>query len=325
MRLFTTLVLAFLCLHTFAQEEEKTSAFTFSGSGDVYFRAKGEAPATSFGNLEGFALGMLNLKASYQYKNTGVVADLVLGPRGEDATFMSPLLRAGGSSNVINQLYLFWDVTDKITLTMGNFNTFVGYEVISPVDNFHYTTSYLFSYGPFSHTGLKADFDLGNGFTAMAGVFNATDETEYNWSDHYYGGAQIGYEKDNFSNYANVYFDDKKIQLDLVTAYDFSDQTHVEFNGSWNSDLYWGAALYVEEDLTDDLSLGLRGEHFVDTGLGLYGDKEKVNEVTASLNYSIGNLRIIPEVRIDWAANPHFADQTEKMLGSYLVAAVYAF
>ena len=135
-------------------KEETSQKFSFSGSVDAYYRANlnaanagdnYQAPGSSFANLPGFALGMANIIAGYEGENVGFVADLVFGPRGEDAVFGSPL----GSSNIINQLYAYWNVSDKITLTFGNFNTFLGYEVISPVANFNYSTSYLFFLRPF--------------------------------------------------------------------------------------------------------------------------------------------------------------------------------
>ena len=139
---------------TFAQEaeEETTPKFSISGTVDAYFRGNlnapnvGEntmAPGSSFANLPGFALGMANVVAAYEGEKVGFVADLVFGPRGTDAIFNSPMYSATG--NIVNQLYMYWNVSDKVTLTMGNFNTFLGYEVISPAANFNYSTSYLFS------------------------------------------------------------------------------------------------------------------------------------------------------------------------------------
>ena len=151
---------------TFAQEEEEAKKFSLSGSVDAYYRTNlngdngfddgsglpNAAPGSSFANLPGFALGMANVIAAYEGEDVGFVADLVFGPRGTDAIFASPLYSATG--NIVNQLYVYWNLSESVKLTFGNFNTFLGYEVISPVANFNYSTSYLFSYGPFSHTGL---------------------------------------------------------------------------------------------------------------------------------------------------------------------------
>ena len=152
-----TLILVLSTSIILAQDSLK-SKLSLEGSIDTYYKRNlstnntGLSPATSFANGNGFSLGMFNLISSYESGKTGFVADLVYGPRGEDAVFLST-----GSSNIINQLYAYWYVNDKVTLTMGNFNTFLGYEVISPTGNFNYSTSYMFSYGPFSHSGLKAD------------------------------------------------------------------------------------------------------------------------------------------------------------------------
>ena len=133
---------------TFAQEEkteEPEKTFNISGSVDTYFRSSEYAPGSSFANLNGFALGMANVIFSYEGEKSGFVADLVFGPRGNDAVFGSTV----GSNPIVNQLYAYYNLSDSFTLTLGNFNTFLGYEVISPVANFNYTTSYMFSYGPF--------------------------------------------------------------------------------------------------------------------------------------------------------------------------------
>ena len=193
MKLFKTTLLSlslFASTVTFAQEEPTTEEPTFSiaGSIDTYYRSSEYAPGTSFGNLPGFALGMANVILSYEGEKSGFVADFVFGPRGTDAVFNST-----GSSNIVNQLYAYYNVSDSFTLTLGNFNTFLGYEVISPVANFNYTTSYMFSYGPFSHTGLKADIALTDDVSIMLGMLNSTDMTEFQpIGDDYMIGAQLG-------------------------------------------------------------------------------------------------------------------------------------
>jgi hypothetical protein len=47
----------------------------------------------------------------------------------------------------IQNLYATY-ATEKLSFTAGFMGTFIGYEVISPVANFH-STSYLFTNGPF--------------------------------------------------------------------------------------------------------------------------------------------------------------------------------
>ncbi len=330
---------------TFAQEEADSSALQISGSIDAYFRVNlnadfDQAPGTSFANLPGFSLGMANIILSKEVNGVGFVADAVFGPRGEDATFLSPFLRAGGSSNIVNQLYAYWNVSDKVTLTLGNFNTFLGYEVISPTSNFNYSTSYLFSYGPFSHTGIKADFDLGSGLTLMTGVFNPTDATEYNPTNDFVGGLQLGYAAGDFSIYANFLGDlageDEEgnsafRQFDITAGYDVTNKIYLGLNTSVASDNFFGIAGYLQYQTTDDLKLGIRVESFEDQGLGLFGgtadDPQDVLNVTLSANYAVGPLTIIPEFRIDAFSTEIVASEDEltDSLSSFVLAVAYGF
>lgn len=312
----------------FAQEEaeniekveEKASQLTLSGSVDAYFRTnfnapnQGEntmAPATSFGNLPGFSLGMANIIATYEGQKVGAVVDLVFGPRGEDAVFGSPLYAGGmaGSSQMINQLYVYWNVTDVLTLTFGNFNTFLGYEVISPTANFNYSTSYMFSYGPFSHTGVKADFALSENWSFMAAVMNPTDMTEFNLNGTYTLGAQLGYSTDAGSTYLNFVYGDQDgklenngslipeqssagntFQVDLTTGFNLTESLYLGVNTTYNttssgeifngSDVqetdgdgsgFYGFAGYLQASTSEKFSLGLRGEYFSVFNGGLEG------------------------------------------------------
>jgi hypothetical protein len=300
--------------------EEEPSKLTFSGSVDTYFRTnfngpnKGDnfqAPATSFGNLPGFSLGMANIIATYQGEKVGAVADLVFGPRGEDAVFGSPMYAGGmaGSSQIVNQLYVYWNVNDQVTLTMGNFNTFLGYEVISPTANFNYSTSYMFSYGPFSHTGLKADFTLSDKWSLMAAVMNPTDMTEFNIAGTYTLGAQLGYSTDAGSAYLNFVYGDQDgkldndgtlitdqssngttFQVDLTTGFNVSDAVYLGLNTTYNttsagetftgssiSDAsgdgagFLGFAGYLQATTSEVFSIGFRGEYFSVFNGGLGG------------------------------------------------------
>ncbi len=336
MKKYILITLLILCYSfVFAQDaepmEEETPAISFSGSVDAYFRSAKEAPGTSFANLPGFSLGMANLVGSYEGSKVGFVADLVFGPRGEDATFLSPELRPGGSSNIVNQLYAYLNVTDKITFTLGNFNTFLGYEVIQPTANFNYSTSYMFSYGPFSHTGLKMDADLGGGLSLMLGILNPTDATEYNplnaeGSNDYFGGAQLGYSFDAGSAYVNALFGPDYFQVDLTAGFDLTEAIYVGVNATTASDdLFAGVAGYLQFATSDAFKIGARVESFSDKGVGVIAPDESVLSFTLSANYTVDNLTLIPEFRIDNASADVFDGGTSGSLSSFVLAAVYGF
>ena len=325
-------LLTFMTVGIAISQTSDSTCFEVVGSIDAYYRMSlgadfDQAPATSFANLPGFALGMANINATYYKKKAGIVADLVFGPRGEDATFASPFLRPGGSSNVINQLYAFWDVSDKVKITLGNFNTFLGYEVISPTGNFNYSTSYMFSYGPFSHTGFKLDADLGGGFSLMAGVFNPTDATEYNPTNDHVGGLQLGYSFDSGSAYLNTIISEDFYQVDLTTGLDVTKDFYLGLNATVAQDAFSGVAGYVQYAMSESFKLGTRIEYFQDKGVGAVGTDENVLDVTLTGRYTVGNLTVIPEVRMDKVSAPMFVDDTEikEDLSSLVLAVVYGF
>lgn len=343
--LFSTLFLS--SFFALGQISEKIN---ISGSADVYWKTNltgtNEAfvdtdentyfntPATAFANRSGFSLGMANIIASYNAKKVGVVADLAFGPRGEDAVFLST-----GSSNIVNQLYVYWNVSEKIRLTMGNFNTFLGYEVISPVGNFNYSTSYMFSYGPFSHTGIKMDYRFSNDLSLMLAVMNSTDYTEINLDGSYTAGAQLGY-KGQYLNliYGNqTAMDGTTFQVDYTGGIAFSSNVYLGLNTTYNTtdgSGFYGLALYPQYTLSDQFSLGLRAEYFkeFDGGVGalrIEPDQDAdVFEFTLTGNYKIESLTFKPELRFDSSSEDVFYDvddESTSSLASFLIAAVYAF
>ncbi|MDH3795956.1 MAG: porin [Flavobacteriaceae bacterium] len=320
-------------------EEEEVKKFNFSGTVDAYYRANlnaansGDsyvAPGSSFANLPGFSLGMVNAIATYEGADVGFVADLVFGPRGTDAIFASPMYSATG--NIVNQLYVYWNVSESVKLTFGNFNTFLGYEVISPSANFNYSTSYLFSYGPFSHTGLRADIDLGSDWSAMLAVMNPTDLTEFNPNGKYAYGAQLGYS----GQFLNFLADDGAFEVDYTGGFDLSDDVYLGINAAYfdgsDDTGFAGIALYPQLKTSEIFSLGLRGEYFSEIenfgaiGTGLADSSVLALTLTASAN--IGNLILKPELRLDSASEDAFLDgdgDPIKSLSSFLVAAIYSF
>ena len=319
--------------------EVKKKKFSFSGSVDGYYRANmgapngGEfhqTPNTSFANGNGFSIGMANAILSYEGEKVGAVADLVFGPRGEEAVFGS-----FPSNNIVNQLYVYWNVSDKVTLTFGNFNTFLGYEVISPTGNFNYSTSYMFSYGPFSHTGLKMDWAITDDFSLMLAAMNDNDLTETNPRNTYTFGAQLGY-KDVYLNFLYGY----QFQVDLTTGFDITDSFYFGLNATYFKDndtdgSFYGVAIYPQLQISEPFALGFRAEYFAegDGGVGAIGGYDEDGdanafEFTLTGNYAIGDLMIIPEFRIDTTSEDTFLNKDldpTGSLASFLVAAVYKF
>ena len=327
------LLISFTPAATSAQENDSTAeaSFNFSGTVDTYFRTSFSedpvAPATSFADLNGFALGMANFIVSYEGEKSGFVADVVFGPRGSDAVFGSE----GNSSELVNQLYAYYNLADGVTVTMGNFNTFLGYEVISPAANFNYSTSYMFSFGPFSHTGLKFDFELAEDISLMLGVFNQTDQTEANYDRYTAFGAQLGL----YGQYINFLGGDGYAQIDYTGGFDLSDSFFLGINAtsaSLDGDTgFAGVALYPQITTSDSFAIGLRGEFFSETdGYGaLVSDGDADNfSLTLTGSYTSGNFMFKPEFRLDSASSEIFAispTETSDSLASFVMAMIYSF
>ncbi len=336
--------------------EETLPGFSISGSVDTYFRvnfnglnkyiygpdgetriAGPQAPATAFANDPGFALGMANVILGYEGKKVGFVADLVFGPRGEEAVFLSM-----GSSNIVNQLFVYYNVSDKVRLTLGDFNTYLGYEVISPVNNFNYSTSYMFSFGPFSHSGFKADVILSDKWSALIAIMNPTDFTEFDPFGLYTFGAQLGYSTVSGSAFLNLLYGeqapglDPTFQLDITTGWNFSEAFYLGLNTTYNStnDVgFYAMALYPQIQTSNNFAIGLRTEYFKELSNGhdqtiVYNSDASVTAFTLTGNYRVGNLTIKPELRLDNVDRNVFINQdldpTDK-LSSFILATVYAF
>ena len=325
--------------------QDDAPKLSVSGTVDAYYQTYLTAPddatvsfGTSFADEAGFALGMANLVLSYDGEKTGVVADLVYGPRGDSA--------AGGYN--LNQLYAYWNVSETTTLTAGRFNTYLGYEVISPAGNFNYSTSYLFSNGPFSHVGLKADFALGEDFSLMLAVMNPTD-TNNNTTGDYGLGAQLGYA----GQYLNLYYDNDSVlgfEIDYTGGFDITDDFFLGINAAYqikptneveevlddDGELideayeyeggFAGVALYPQYSVSDSFALGLRGEYFVKHG---DTDEPSVFATTLTGSYTVENLTIKPEIRLDaWSDNEPYVDAdsvASESLGAFTIAAIYSF
>jgi len=289
------------------EDKQDAPALTFSGSIDTYFHSSfgvtngyyGDinAPATAFADLKGFGLGMANIIATYGGEKVGFTADLVFGPRGRAAVFAS-------SQGIVNQMYAYYKLSDKVTLNLGQFNTFLGYEVISPAVNFHYSTSYMFSWGPFNHTGLRADFDLGGGMVAKLAVMNPTDLVEFNPVNTYTIGGQIGHANDAGGVWLNLVYGDQDgnlnadddpyvyddngtpigfissmgslFQIDLTTGWNLGEKFYLGLNTTYQT-VGAGEAFVAEGDLEDS-----DGDASTFMGFALYP------KITLSESFALG-------------------------------------
>jgi len=334
---------------TFAQEEK--SPLSISGSVDTYYTtnlstsAQGTTGILSDVSANGFGLGMANVVLGYDTEKGGAVADLAYGPRANAAN-MYQTNSEDEIAGAINQLYVYYNISDKLTATLGQFNTFYGYEVISPSANFNYSVSYLFGAGPFSHTGLKVDYAVSEDFSLMVALTNPHgryDGSNINTQDKYQLGFQAGY-KGQYLNVAYgadgfAYKDDAEtvfatdaLYIDYTGGFNATESFYIGINAAYSNSSqanygYQGVALYLENSFSDKFALGLRPEFFQETGSS---DADVLAlTLTGSTNLT-ESLKVITEIRYDGtdANNPVWEDVLpggKDNVTALTIAAVYSF
>jgi hypothetical protein len=326
------------------EDEEEKKGLQISGFVDVYYQYnfnKQPLPTSFTETHNSFTPGMANVVFAQEGKKVGFVADLAVGPRAEVANGYT-----GTTLAAIKQLYVTYSPSEKLTFTLGNFGTHVGYEVIDAPANVNYSTSYMFSNGPFYHTGLKANYALSENFGAMIGVFDDTDSKIDEISGKHIG-AQFSYEKNGLAAYLNYIGGkdddsdtDNEIfghQVDLTATYAVSDALGLGLNTTiknvspdkGDGASWFGAALYANYAFSELFTLGFRGEFIDDKdGLILGLPDNSITSITLSGNFKIDNLTLIPEIRLDSSKEDAFLDKNGSPKGtspSLIFAAVYAF
>lgn len=336
---------------TEAEETETKPAFSVTGSADAYYRYDfGKTRAnnfTSFTNSHNsFALGMASVKFEHKTDKVGAVLDLGFGNRAAEFAYNDD-----GLLQAVKQLYLTYSPASWIKFTAGTWATHVGYELLDPQLNRNYSMSYLFTNGPFSHTGLKADITKGNhGF--MLGVSNATDyrippDGQINKKFLIAQYSLVAGENVKlYLNYAGGKAPDSSVsnQFDLVVTSKISDKFNIGVNGTINNTRQWdgaknlsgknwgGGAVYLNFDPQPWLGITARAEYFSDQNqLKVFNAAPAGGSIfatTLSANFKVNTFTIIPELRIDNAGENIFIGKNgsaKSSASSFLIAAVYSF
>ena len=361
----TTAFSLLLSISAFSQEKtEDKGKLTFSGYVDSYYMANFNSPidrsnlgalrdvsgaARAFDQRAGqFSLGLVQTKMTYSTSKIDIVGDLTFGPNADLGNYGNVVGKVSGTGTAlaIKQAYIGWKATDKLTLTMGQFGTHIGYEVIDAPINYHYSLSNLFNNGPFYHVGLKAQYSFSDKVYLMAGIVNNVDNLDDNnrakgliaqlfvspvagWNVYLNAIA---------SNEANADATGKTPDasyslFDLTTTYQITPKFMVGLNaasGSQKGDYqtlttnpkfaktsgtWGGVALYTNYSVSDVFSIGARYENFANQegvrALRLAdGTGITVNSLTVTTTFTVadGHLLIKPEFRSDAYDKNFFVD-----------------
>lgn len=342
-------------------DEDETKTLTISGGLDAYYRYNFSNNFannyTSFTNSQSsFELGMASIRADASALAGKVTAtlDLGFGRRAQEFSYNDGDGWPTGSGNkfgslsIIKQAFVTYAPSSKVKFTMGKFGTHVGYEVVDAQLNRNYSMSYMFTNGPFFHTGLKADISAGP-VAFMLGVANYTDQSSSTNNvksllAQVSGGSSDGKFK-AYLNYVGSYGSNAQAipgslkslsQIDLVINSTITSKFGIGFNatvqdrktklastsGSW-----WGSALYFNFDPTPSTGITLRSEYIGDSK-AIYFSTKNIFANTLSVNCKVGPLTIIPELRVETSQSTIYKkkDGTDvKSTATALVAVVYKF
>jgi hypothetical protein len=305
-----------------------SSTPTITGSVDAYFRYNFNDPKaggplndynnyTSFTNSQNsFQLGMASIRADHSFGKASATIDLGFGPRAEEFTYGDP---NHPTLFAVKQAYINYAISDKFKLTIGKWATHIGYEVTDAYLNRNYSMDYMFSYGPFSHTGLKADISLGKKSALMLGVANTTDVVAEAGSRRYaLAQFSTGTANDKvkfYLNYQGSYGGSfSTTQFDVVLTAAVTSKFSIGYNGtiqttkpaeSTNAS-WWGSAVYLTVDPTTAFGITLRGEYFDNKKAVVSAPATSIFDLTLSPNFRVGNLTIIPELRLDASSDEVF-------------------
>lgn len=237
----------------------------------------------------------------------------------------------------LTQAYVTYKVPigKGLDLKGGKFVTLHGAEVIRRTGNFNISRSLAFAFAiPFTHTGLSATYPLTDWLSFTGGIANGWDNTDdNNKGKSFHGAATIappllkdftltlggtwGAEQRFSGDSANG---PKRGLLDLVATYkpiapltltlnyDYGRQEEA-FGVGGETAVWHAVAAYAIYDVTDRLSVGVRGEYFRDQdGFRLPGatpgTKLEVWEATLTGRYKLfDHLYVSAEYRHDEATD----------------------
>lgn len=351
MKKLSLLILSFILSVVIVKaQDEEDEGLQISGSVDTYWKYDfsgykdmggiGNIPTSFADEQNSLSIGMIDVALSQTVGKASFVGEIAFGPR----SFKSiPLFQPDGDDDAyvgIQNLYASYAFSDLFSLTAGYMGTFVGYEVISPAGNFNYSTSYLFTNGPFQNSGIKADFTISDRFAFMVGLFN-----DWNVYQDFNGisdfGAQVYFMPiDGWDIYVNfITGDPSGTVIDLTTGWQITDGLYIGLNAADytakdDAGGYTGVAVYPQYAISDGFEVGIRYENFkfkefTDEDFGSISS-QSVNAVTITANLKAGPLTVIPEFRIDGASDEFFysdsaGNDPSKSASQFLIAAVYAF
>ena len=316
-------------------QTDSTKAPTSSTSYTIYFDGyyKNDFSKQSTNNKTSFTnsnqslqLGMASIKLDHTKGNFTGTLDLGLGKRAQEFSYND-----NGVAQAIKQAYISYAPMSGLKITAGKWATHIGYELLDAYSNRNYSMSYAFSYGPFFHTGIRADIALGGKSAMMIGFAQPTDFVSTDSPDKMLiAQFSTSSKNDQLKAFLNYQGGKDKSQFDLVLNGVVNSQVAINYDGTianisgknWTSN-----AVYVNYDPSAKIGFTLRSEYF-DDSKNAVGVGSSIFQNTFSANIHFSKLTLIPEIRFDNAKDKIFFNTNNNLnqyASNFLIAAVYKF
>lgn len=238
--------------------------------------------------------------------SAGFQIDLLFGENANILKTLSPSVltidgraavgREVGDSNVfVQEAYVSYNY-DGTEFKFGKFETLLGYEVLDSPYNPNITHGLLFTWAiPLFHTGILASGNLGESIEWAAGAVNGFNNAS-DYGDNKGVLGRLGWANDNLSIALNTFIgaeqtrpsssggagvvvgdDDDLMQIyDLVATFTPNERLDLWLNLDYGKEdfsdnaigdaQWWGVAAGFAYDISEKLSLAVRGEWFRDDG-----------------------------------------------------------
>jgi hypothetical protein len=283
-----------------------------------------------------FSLNMVELafqKVPTNKTPVGFRLDLDFGPGADIVHSYEP--SGSPTFNNIEQAYVTYvaPIGKGLTIDLGQFVTWMGYEVIESKDNWNYSRSLLFTWAiPFYHAGVRLTLPLTDTLSvAVMGVNGWNNTVSHNAGKNV--GAEIvfsgipkvtlvangiwgsfaadGYRRDVYDFIATLTPTDK---LSIAANADYGrDECVINYGvagagcavpglTSW-----YGVAGYLRYAFTDAVAAALRAEWYDDPKGTTTAVRQALGEVTVTGEYKIANALLTRlEYRRDWSTQNYF-------------------
>lgn len=246
-----------------------------------------------------------------------------------------------------------------INIIAGKYATLAGYEVIESKDDLNFSRSLLFFYAiPFTHTGIRATYNVIDQIDVTFGINNGCDQLTDNNDSKTLELSTTIKPNDKLKFVGNLYYGsekttqgrtvvtgtppvagpgtpgDKRLTFDLVAEakvekltaalnWDYGMEQDVIAAGTGFDNAKWtGLAGYVKYQVTDLYSPGLRIEYFRDSDGYRTGTKQTLKEVTFTNQFDINsNLIFRLELRLDKSNEDIFLKQDDSKSSQFTFGA----